>query len=154
MIMEKNSYGTNLSTNEKVMMGFVRVAEIYKRAQSTIFRNYGLSFPQYNILRVLEVSDNGQANISKVSKTMLVPNANMTGIAKRLEKNGFIIRKSDPKDERITILEITPKSKKVLKNIYKENVTCLDTILKGFSEVEKNQLLEHIKNLINNGLPT
>lgn len=43
---------------------------------------------------------------------MLVPRANMTGIAKGLERSGFIIRKSDPRDERVTILEITPKADK------------------------------------------
>jgi DNA-binding MarR family transcriptional regulator len=35
----------------------------------------------------------------------------MTGIAKRLERDGFLIRKSDPRDERVTILQITAKGK-------------------------------------------
>jgi DNA-binding MarR family transcriptional regulator len=43
---------------------------------------------------------------------MLVPEANMTGLAKRLERDGFLIRKSDSNDERVTILEITPKGKR------------------------------------------
>ncbi|UCG67758.1 MAG: winged helix DNA-binding protein, partial [Deltaproteobacteria bacterium] len=97
-------------------MAVVRAAETCKRKHSAIFRNYGLSFPQYNVLRVLDASRNGMNKISEVSRIMLVPGANMTGIGKRLERNGFLIRKSDPNDERVTIFEITPKGRKTLKN--------------------------------------
>jgi len=98
-------YVSDLNTNEKVLMGIVRAAEIFKRTHSSIFRNYGLSFPQYNVLRVLDASRNGMNRISEVSRIMLVPGANMTGIAKRLEREGFLIRKADPNDDRVTILE-------------------------------------------------
>jgi DNA-binding MarR family transcriptional regulator len=45
----------------------------------------------------------------EISRIMLVAGANITGIAKRLESDGFIIKKSDPTDHQVTILEITPK---------------------------------------------
>lgn len=54
--------------------------------------------------------------MSHVSHIMLVPGANFTGIAKRLAKDGFIVKKSYFRDERITLLEITPKGKRILKN--------------------------------------
>ena len=119
--MVYGTYKSDLCTDERVLMAIVRAAEIFRRNHSGIFRNYGLSFPQYNVLRVLEASRNGRNKISDVSRIMLVPGANITGIAKRLEKDGFIIKKSDAADERVTILEITPKGKRTLKNIVKEN---------------------------------
>jgi DNA-binding MarR family transcriptional regulator len=81
---------------------------------------------------------------------MLVPGANMTGIAKRLEMNGFILRKSDPGDERVKILEITPKGKRTVKNIEKEKDEWLDILLKGFSRDEKFQILAMVKRLTKN----
>ena len=69
---------------------------------------------------------------------MLVPGANITGIAKRLEKDGFIIKKSDAADERVTILEITPKGKRTLKNIVKEKDERLKLMLKDLSENQTN----------------
>jgi DNA-binding MarR family transcriptional regulator len=144
------SYVSDLSTNEKVLMAVVRAAEIFKRTHSAIFRNYGLSFPQYNILRVLDGSRNGMNNISEVSRIMLVPGANMTGLTKRLGKNGFVLRKADPKDGRVTLLEITPKGRKTLKNIEREKDRSTQTILKGFSEEDVRDLLEKLKQLINN----
>ncbi len=81
---------------------------------------------------------------------MLVPGANMTGLAKRLEKNGFILRKSDATDERVTLLEITPKGKATLKKIEKERDQCLKIMLKGFSQEEKQDLLDKVRRLIKN----
>ena len=145
-------YKSDLSTDEKVLIAIVRAAEIFKRNHSAVFRNYGLSFPQYNVLRVLEASKNGQNKISDVSRIMLVPGANITGIAKRLEKDGFIIKKSDPGDDRVTILEITPKGKRTLKNIEKEKDEWLEIMLQNLSQNEKLDLLDKVKRILKNGM--
>jgi DNA-binding MarR family transcriptional regulator len=141
-------YVSDLSANEKVLMAIVRAAEYFKRTHTAIFRSYGLSFPQYNVLRVLDASRNGRNKISGVSRIMLVPGANMTGIAKRLERDGFLIRKPDPRDERVTILQITPKGKRTLKNIKEEKDQSIEKLLNGFSQKGKKSLLHQIKQLI------
>ena len=151
-MLTEHAYKSDQSTDEKVLMTIVRAAEIFKRSHSGVFRNYGLSFPQYNVLRVLEASKNCQNKISDVSRIMLVPGANMTGLAKRLEKNGFIHRKSDPEDERVTILEITPKGKEALKNIENEKDQWLELMLRDFSENEKLKLLAKVRRILKNGL--
>jgi hypothetical protein len=48
--VDTRRYVSDLSNSEKVLMALVRAAEIFKRTHTTIFRNYGLSFPQYNVL--------------------------------------------------------------------------------------------------------
>ena len=150
--MVEGTYKSDLSTDEKVLMAIVRAAEIFRRNHSGIFRNYGLSFPQYNVLRVLEASRNGMNKISAVSRIMLVPGANITGIAKRLEKDGFIIKKSDAADERVTILEITPKGKRTLKNIVKEKDERLELMLKNLSQNQKLELLDKVQRILKNGM--
>ena len=150
--MVGNTYKSDLNTNEKVLMAIVRAAEIFRRTHSSVFRNYGLSFPQYNVLRVLEASDNGRSKMSHVSRIMLVPGANVTGIAKRLEKDGFIIKKSDSRDDRVTLLEITPKGKRTLENIEQEKDECLELMLKNLKENQKLELLGIVKRILTNGL--
>jgi DNA-binding MarR family transcriptional regulator len=148
--MEKMTNRSDPNLDENIMMAVVRAAETFKRMVSVIFRKYDLSFPQYNVLRVLDASKGGQSRITDVSRIMLVPGANMTGLAKRLEKNGFIVRKSDPSDERVTVLEIMPKGKKVLANIEKDRDDYLHAMLKGFPEQEKREILDKVKRLIKN----
>jgi DNA-binding MarR family transcriptional regulator len=148
--MTERIYTSDLSTDEKVLMAIVRAAEVFKRNHSAVFRNYGLSFPQYNVLRVLEASKNGQNKMSDVSRIMLVPGANITGLAKRLVKDGFILKKSDEKDERVTILEITPKGKRTLKNIEKEKDEWLELMLKNLSNNQKLELVDKIRKILKN----
>ena len=151
--MDKRNYKSNLSIDEKVLMGIVRTAETFKRIHSTVFRKFGLSFPQYNVLRVLEASKDGQNKIGNVSGIMLVPGANITGIAKRLAKDGFIKKKSDPKDERVKILKITAKGKNTLKKIESEKDEWLSTMLKELSRADKNDLLEMVRRIQRSCVP-
>ncbi len=141
-------YKNDLTFDERVMMAIVRAAENFKRTHSTIFKDYGLSFPQYNILRVLEASEMGQNKISVVGNIMLVPSANMTGLAKRMEQSGFLVRESDPKDERVKLLCISEKGRKILKGIEKKKDKSIDILLKDLSHDQKAELLKTIKKII------
>jgi DNA-binding MarR family transcriptional regulator len=144
------NYKSGLKIEEKVMVALVKASEAFKKDSDTIYRDYGLTFSQYNVLRVLNNSKDGQNSVTITSKIMLVSSPNMTGIAKRLEKNGFILRKHDPKDERITLLEITPKGKRVLTNIKAAHDENMRNYLKHFSSAEKERLLEDLKVIFNN----
>jgi len=143
-------YKADLKINEKVMVAMVKASELYKKEADAIFKNYGLTFSQYNVLRVLNNSKDGQNSVTNASKIMLVSSPNMTGIAKRLEKTGFIIRgKNDSKDERITLLEITSKGKKVLANIRAAHEENMRNYMRSFSGDEKKRLLEDVKRVFN-----
>jgi DNA-binding MarR family transcriptional regulator len=141
-------YVNDLSKDEKIIMALVRAAEKYKKESGAIFKKYDLTFPQYNALRVLDASEGGRNTITNVSRTMLVSGANMTGVAKRLEKNGFLHRKSDPNDERLTLLVITPKGKKTLKSVEDEKERFLRGYLSAYSSDEKDFLLSMLKRII------
>jgi DNA-binding MarR family transcriptional regulator len=90
----------------------------------------------------------GQNKISAVGKIMLVPGANMTGLAKRLEQKGFITREPDPGDERVTLLTITEKGRVTLRQIKEEKDSAITAILKDFDSADKIDLLENIKKVI------
>jgi DNA-binding MarR family transcriptional regulator len=157
MIYRKTDWGgyrSDLDLDEKVMVGIVRASELFKKESSAIFKNYGLTFSQYNVLRILDGTPRGQNTVTNVSRIMLVSGPNMTGLAKRLEKNGFIMRKRDEKDERVTLLEITPKGKQSLININKEKDENIKEYVKSFSEDEKNQMLDGIKRILNKTFDT
>jgi len=145
--MGLSSYNNSLTLNEKLLMSLVRVAEDFKKRSSTIFKNYGLTFAQYNVLRVLRSSEEGSSTVSNVGKIMLVTGANMTGLAKRLERDGFLIRKRHPKDERVTLLEITPKGRQALQNIENEKEEMLKHYVSGFSDKEKEAMLAKVKQM-------
>jgi len=142
---DRGGYKSDLNADEKVMIVIVRAAELFKKKSGAIFKNYGLTFSQYNVLRILDATPNGKNTITNVSRIMLVSGANMTGVAKRLEKNGFLIRRGDANDERITLLEITPKGRQSLRNICEEKDENLKKYMSSFSANEKEEMLSKLK---------
>ena len=99
------------------------------------------------MLRVLD-AENGQNTMRNVNRIMLVSSANMTGIARRLEKKGFIIRTSDPNDDRQKRLQITPEGTQVLKDISDHKERSLRRYLKKYSDEEKATLLNTLREIL------
>jgi len=139
---------SNLSKDEKIYMALIRTAELMKKNTSAVFRTYGITFAQYNVLRYLGEIKGGQRTMTNTSKIMLASGPNMTGIAKRLEKKGLIIRKGDPRDERVTILEITPKGRKTLSNMIHVKDEILERLFFDYSDDEKSILHEGLTKII------
>ena len=146
--MSDNAYKSDMSIDERVMMAIVRVAEGFKKNSSAVVKKWGLTFSQYNLLRVLDASENGQNTMRNVNRIMLVSSANMTGIAKRLEKNGFIIRTSDPSDDRLKRLQITPAGIQVLKDISNRKERSLRRYLMKYSGKQKSALMKTLREIL------
>lgn len=142
------NYTNSLTLNEKLLMSVVRLAESFKKRSSAIFKNYGLTFAQYNVLRVLNSSESGTNTVTNVGKIMLVTGANMTGLAKRLERDGYLIRKGHPHDERVTLLEITPKGKQALQNIEREKEDTINYFVGSFDDEQKQAMLEQFRKMV------
>lgn len=149
---DRGGYKSDLNADEKVMIAIVRAAELFKKESGVIFKNYGLTFSQYNVLRILDATPNGKNTITNVSRIMLVTGANMTGVAKRLEKSGFLIRRGDANDERITLLEITPKGRQSIRNIREEKDENLEKYMSSFSADEKEEMLSRLKQILRRGI--
>ncbi|MCF8061694.1 MAG: MarR family transcriptional regulator [Deltaproteobacteria bacterium] len=145
--MNDMSYESDMSIDEKVLMAVVRVAESFKRDASALFRKHGLTFSQYNVLRVLDASKDGENTMRDASKIMLASGANMSGIAKRLEKGGFIIRKGDPNDDRVKRLKITGKGKQTLDDIAEAKEQRIRTYLNNYSDEKKTVLLDMLREM-------
>jgi DNA-binding MarR family transcriptional regulator len=81
---------------------------------------------------------------------MLVSSSNITGVTQRLEKSGLILRKQDPNDERIKVLEITPKGSRILKNIKDAHLVKINSYLNEISEEKKGNFLEDLRQVYKN----
>ncbi|MBI5592786.1 MAG: MarR family transcriptional regulator [Deltaproteobacteria bacterium] len=146
--MSDSGYKNDMSIDERVMMAIVRLAERFKKESSLYLKNYDITFPQYNVLRVLDASKNGQNTMKNVNRIMLISSANMTGITQRLEKVGFINRKNAPEDDRLKYLEITPKGRLVLKNISDRKEEVVKKYLQKYSDEKKSEMLSVLREIL------
>jgi DNA-binding MarR family transcriptional regulator len=138
-----------MSIDERVLMAIVRLAERFKKESALYLKKYDITFPQYNVLRVLDASKNGQNTMKNVNRIMLISSANMTGITQRLEKVGLINRKNVPEDDRLKYLEITPKGRQTLKNISDRKEQVVKNYFLRYSEEKKSEILTLLKEILN-----
>ena len=137
--------------DEKVMVFIVLASELFKKKSSAILKQYGLTFPHYNVLKYLVVCENGRDTVGNVSKSMLVTGANVTGLAKRMEKAGLIERQNDKKDERLTMMQITPTGLKTLEAIRELQEKHVSEYLRTYSPDQKTEVLSVLKHIVRKG---
>ena len=78
---------------------------------------YGITYTQYIVFLVLW--EHGDSNVSFLSEKLYLDSGTLTPLLKKLEKNGYVNRNRDPKDERNVIISLTKKGKD-LKNELKD----------------------------------
>jgi len=141
----------DLTLDEKVMVFIVMASELFKKQSSAIFRQYGLTFSHYNVIKYLVSCEEGKDTAGNVSRHMLVTGASVTGLAKRMEKAGLIERKNDAKDERLTMLQVTPAGVKAVKAIREIQGQHIAEYLQTFPAERKEKVLSILKHIVRKG---
>ncbi|AZA98361.1 MarR family transcriptional regulator [Chryseobacterium joostei] len=70
-----------------------------------------LTYPQYLVMLVLW--ENGRMNIGKIGDHLHLDNGTLTPLLKRMEKNGLLSRTRSMDDERVVLIDLTDKGKRL-----------------------------------------
>jgi MarR family 2-MHQ and catechol resistance regulon transcriptional repressor len=140
-----------MDLNERVMIFVVLASEIFMKNSSAILKKYGLTFSHYNVLKHLVACKDGCDTVSNISRHMLVTGANVTGLAKRMEKAGLIERTNDSRDERLTILKTTPMAIETLTVIRKVQEQHVAEYLRECPKEQKEEILSVLKQIVQCG---
>ena len=112
------------------------------------FKPYGLGHSQGKVLRFININE--RVLPKDIAKYYNLDKGSVTSLIKSLEKNGFLVRETHPKDKRCFYLSLSLKAKQImpdLDNIFKN---WSDKLLNDFSEGDKTFLLESIQKMIDN----
>lgn len=71
-------------------------------------RDSGLRFFEYMVMAMLSEQDPPQARMSRLSVLTGGSLSRLSHVAKRLEKQGYLTRSTDPNDRRSTLAHLTP----------------------------------------------
>ena len=75
---------------------------------SRLFRLYGLTLPQYNILDILQ-NEGAPLTVLEIANRTIAVAPSVTGIIDRLEREGFVTRERSIKDRRVIYVTLTEK---------------------------------------------
>ncbi len=130
--------------NELLVVEIIRTSEILNHRINRLLKDYELTNPQYNILRILRGA-NGDISVGQVKERMLFSTSDVSRLLDRLVKKGLIHRNICPDNRRKMDVTISKIGLQVLEKLDVEMARALD----GFyeKEVSKKEAEEIISKL-------
>lgn len=116
-------------TNDRVQIRFER-----------LFRDYGLTPSQYNILRILRGEGQPMPVLEIAERTVTVV-PGITGLVDRLERAGFVTRQRCTEDRRVVFVAITPAGLDILARLDRPVLDLHRDVLGHLSEKELRELI-------------
>jgi DNA-binding MarR family transcriptional regulator len=90
----------------KAMVNIRFTSNFISNIQNSFLNTYGLTEPQFNILRILRGAK-GELNINTIKERMIEKSPNLTRLMDKLDSKKFIIRSNSADDRRVVFAEIT-----------------------------------------------
>lgn len=124
------------------------ICRIHHRAVHALLENFGLYRGQPPLLHRLWEKDGRTHN--ELADSLHVTPATVSRMIRRLEKNGFLKRQSDPSDERVSRVFLTERGRDVEKAV-KAALADLDRgAFSGFSPKEREDLRIYLNRIKEN----
>ncbi len=129
------------------MISAVRsVRQLYEEAEGKVASKYGLSKVESAVLAFLN-NNPGRDTASDISVSRRIKKANVSVAVNALENKGFLSRKTDEKDRRVSHLTTLPPSFSFLKELSSTTERLFKALVEGFSEEEISQLDDLMRRL-------
>ena len=101
---------------QEALLNLLRTADRLQICFARLFRQYGLTPQQYNILRILR-GEGRPLPILEIAARMITVVPGITGLIDRLQAASLVERRRCDKDRRVIYVAITPQAQKLLSEI-------------------------------------
>jgi DNA-binding MarR family transcriptional regulator len=95
------------SREEEAFLNLARTFEFLQQQLSLLLKEFRLTGPQYNMLRILRGAGPEGVTCTEATDRMLTPDPDVTRLLDRMETNGLVRRDRGKDDRRIVIVRIT-----------------------------------------------
>lgn len=101
---------------QEAMLNILRTADQLQIRFTRLFRKFGLTGQQYNVLRILR-GEGRPLPILEIASRMITVVPGITGLIDRLEAASLVERKRCDNDRRVTYVAIAPRAEEILAEI-------------------------------------
>jgi DNA-binding MarR family transcriptional regulator len=145
---ELKKRGPFASLEQEVILNIARTGDQLLVRAERLLREFGLTGPQYNILRILRGEGKPLPMLEIASRTVqVVPG--ITGLVDRLESAGFVQRERSTEDRRVIFVAITDKALEVLGRLDEPLVAVEKKLIGGLSSAEQRDLIRLMEKIRN-----
>jgi DNA-binding MarR family transcriptional regulator len=131
----------------KAMLNIMFTANWFKSRQVSLFKPFGISPQQYNILRILRGAKD-RMNMQNVKERMIDRAPNATRLTDKLIAKGLVERERCEEDRRVVYVRISPKGIDLLAKIDELNKENMRDLVKKLTTAEAslmNDVLDRIR---------
>lgn len=104
------------SLQQEAYLNLVRTGAQLSAEFARLFKQHGLSDPQYNALRILR-GENRPMQIYQIAERMIAPQTDISRLIDRLVKHGWVTRFRSDEDRRVVWIKLTGKGKSLLRRL-------------------------------------
>ena len=132
------------SLNHEGLLSVFFTGELIRKQGRDFFKEFGLTEIQFNILSLIHYQAEPERglNQNELSRMMLVNRSNMTGLIDRMEKAGLVRRVEVPGDLRFNEIRVTPKGRKLYKQVEDGYMASVDRVMSALSDSERRSLVD------------
>jgi DNA-binding MarR family transcriptional regulator len=132
---------------EKLVVNMIYTNSWISEQQLKIFKPYGITSPQYNVLRILRGHYPKPCTINSIIERMLDRMSNASRIVDRLESKDLVVRKINVADKRAKDVLITEAGLALLSSVDEKSRQWMSTFSKIGEEriKETNILLDELR---------
>jgi len=114
---------------------------------SVELKEFDISEPQYNVLRVLKVRGGDPITVQKIQNKMVQRTSNVTRIIDKLLEKGLVSRTECPSNRRKMDIAITKQGEELLVELNKKVIAFHQSMAKNLAAEEAQELTRLIKKL-------
>ena len=127
------------SLEQEANLNIARTADRFGICFTRLFREYGLTPSQYNVLRILR-GEEKPLPILEVADRMLAAVPGITGLIDRLEGMGLLARERSTEDRRVVYVAITPQGLELLARLDEPEAAMHRRLIGHLSAAELREL--------------
>ncbi|MGE5703706.1 MAG: MarR family winged helix-turn-helix transcriptional regulator [Clostridia bacterium] len=105
----------------------------------------GLNPTEFGVLELLY--HKGQHPLQQIGEKILLASGSITYVVDKLEKKGYLERKSCPEDRRITYATITEEGTRLMDRIFPQHTEAIRKAMEGLDPDEKETAIRLLKKL-------
>lgn len=113
-------------------------------------REKGLTMAQVRVLMELGEDDGSAKSLKELEHRFRVAQPTVVGVVRRLEAKGLVQGFSDPDDNRVKLVRLTPDGERLRKMNMREIDEMEERLLKNMSEDEQQNFLRMLHTVYNN----
>jgi DNA-binding MarR family transcriptional regulator len=132
---------TRYEQNTSLILNLIHTVENIRYAEEFFFKKYNISNHQYNIMRILQGTDENVLSVMQIHERLVRKLSNTTRVIDKLVQQGYVIREINPYNKRQVLIHLTNKGETLLNEIKDEFDNLLSFLLKNLNESEKEELI-------------